>query len=119
MIVVMIIGILAAIAYPSYMQYLVRTNRAAAQQFMLEVTSRQTQHLLDARQYAGDLSTLGLTSVPAEVSDNYTISIINLDNAASPPFYQVQAAPRAGSVQAGEATLKLSSTGVKEPASEW
>ena len=37
MVTVAIVGILAAIAYPSYQNYLIRTSRAAAQSFMMDV----------------------------------------------------------------------------------
>jgi type IV pilus assembly protein PilE len=77
MITVAVIGILGAIAYPSYTQYIVRANRSAAQSFMLSVASKQEQYLLDARNYAGGtsaLSDLSLT-VPPEVSRNYTLTV--------------------------------------------
>ena len=71
MIVVAIIGILAAIALPSYNQYVVRSNRAAAQSFALEVANRQQRYLLDARSYAADMAALNMDkAVPAEVSKN-------------------------------------------------
>ena len=44
LIVITIIGILASIAYPSYQQYIVKANRAAAQQFLLEAASVQHQY---------------------------------------------------------------------------
>ncbi|EPF93073.1 pilus assembly protein PilE [Acinetobacter gyllenbergii] len=40
MIVVVIIGILAAIAYPGYNDYILKTNRTAAQSEMLDVASK-------------------------------------------------------------------------------
>ena len=46
MIVVVIIGILAAIALPNYRQYVIRSNRTAAQAQMLEIANRQQQFLL-------------------------------------------------------------------------
>ncbi len=46
LIVIAIIGILASIGYPSYQQYIVKANRAAAQQFLLEAASVQQQYLL-------------------------------------------------------------------------
>ncbi len=49
MIVVVIIGILAAIALPNYRQYVIRSNRTAAQAQMLEIANRQQQFLLANR----------------------------------------------------------------------
>jgi len=112
MITVAVMGVLAAIAYPSYMRYVARGNRSAAQSFMLEVTSRQERYLLDARQYAPDLPTLGAT-VPSTVSPNYTVTITNVT--AAPPGYVVQAAPIGGQANndANCGTLTIDGTGAK------
>ena len=77
MITVAVIGILAAVAYPSYTQYIVRANRSAAQSFMFSVANKQEQYMLDARIYAGGstaLADLNVT-VPAEVSSKYTVTV--------------------------------------------
>jgi len=92
MITVAIVAILAAVAYPSYMQYIVRSNRAAAVSFVMGVTSKQEQYNLDARQYANTLALLGFATVPAEVSNNYSVSI-TASNTATPPTYTVTADP--------------------------
>lgn len=91
MITVAIIGILAAIAYPSYTQYVVKSNRSAAEGYMLTVAGKQEQYMLDARSYAASTGTLGITT-PSEVSANYTVTV-TADNAATPPSYTVRAAP--------------------------
>ena len=52
MIVVAVIAIIAAVAYPSYTQYVIRSNRAAAQAQMLEIANRQQQFLMANRTYA-------------------------------------------------------------------
>src|SRR5260370_6927767 len=112
MITVAIIAVLAAIGYPSYTRYIARANRSAAESFMLEVTSRQERYLLDARQYAPDLATLGMT-VPDTVSPNYGVTITNVT--AAPPGYVVQAAP-VGNQATNDAncgTLTIDSTGPK------
>jgi type IV pilus assembly protein PilE len=112
MITVAIVAILSAIAYPSYVRYGVRANRSAAESFMLEVSSRQERYLVDARQYAPDLATLGI-AVPPTVSPNYNLSIINVTTA--PPGYTVQAAPvgaqLSNDVDCG--TLSISGSGAK------
>src|SRR5687767_3994195 len=51
LIVVTIIGILAAIALPSYQNSLVKGSRGAAKAFLLEVSQKEQQYLLDARSY--------------------------------------------------------------------
>jgi len=112
MIVVAIVAILAAIAYPSYQQHIVRNNRAAAQQYLLEVSSLQHQFILDTRTYSATLAALGSTPI-ARVSDNYTVTIGAVDNSASPPTFTLQAAPVAGTPQAGSDTLTVNHLGQK------
>jgi type IV pilus assembly protein PilE len=110
MIVVVIIGIISMIAIPQYSQYVVRGNRAAAQAFMMDISSRQKQYLLDARSYAPDLATLSMTA-PTNVTNNYTL-VINAD-AGPPPSYTITATPVTGSKQAGDGALTLDDTGAK------
>ena len=90
MITVAIIAILAAVAYPSYTRHIVRSNRAAAQSYMLEVSGLQQRYLLDARAYAASLTDLN-TTVPANVAGNYTIA--TAQTAGPPPGFTVTATP--------------------------
>lgn len=92
MITVAIIGILAAIAYPSYIQYIVRANRSAAESFILGVANQQEQYNLDFRQYASAMAALGFTSIPTGISTNYNVTVA-VNNAAAPPTYTVTATP--------------------------
>ena len=110
MIVVVLIGVISAIAIPQYSQYVIRGNRAAAQSFMLDVSNREKQYLLDARTYAADLATLTMTP-PVDVSRNYTITIAAL--AGPPPSYTITATPVVGSKQEGDGNLTLDDLGNK------
>lgn len=110
MIVVVLIGIISAIAIPQYSQYVIRGNRAAAQSFMLDVSNREKQYMLDARSYTNSLATLGMTP-PADVSNNYTITISA--PAGTPPTYTITATPVVGSKQANDGNLTLDDTGAK------
>lgn len=112
MIVIVIVAILAAVAYPSYQQHIVRTKRAAAQQYLLEVSSLQHQFILDNRSYATTLSALGTSPVTA-VGDNYTVTITGVNNTASPPTFTLQAAPKSGTTQQGSDTLTVNHLGQK------
>ena len=58
MIVVAIIGILAAIAIPAYQRYVIEARRADAQSYMMELALRQERHRASNSSYA-DGATLG------------------------------------------------------------
>jgi len=77
MIVVAIIGILAAIAYPSYDEYVKRGNRAEGQAFLNEVAARQERYFSQNNAYVtsvDDISKLGLSKSSSETG-KYTLSI--------------------------------------------
>lgn len=117
MIVVVIVGIIAAVAVPSYTSYIVKGKRAAAQAFMMDVASKEKQYLLDARAYTNNLSALGFASVPREVSDHYTVTVTV--PGTLPPTFTVQAVPVVGGSQSGDGTLSLASDGTKSPTNKW
>lgn len=116
MITVAVIGILAAVAYPSYQSYLIKGRRASAQSHLMDIAQRQQQYLLDARSYAPDLTTLNLTT-PTDVSTYYTITITK--PAATPPTFTATATPKEGTPQATDVTLSIDNTGQKTPAGKW
>lgn len=77
MITIAIVGILASIAYPSYTDYVVRSNRTEAQRELLRIASLQEQYYVDARQYTSDLKSLGFNNTTFTTeSGNYVISAV-------------------------------------------
>ena len=115
MIVVVIIGILAAIAYPSFTQYVIRGNRAAAQSEMMDIANRQQQFFLANRSYAATVGALSY-ALPAVVSARYTADIAP-DNAATPPNFTITFT--ATGSQASDGVLTLDNQGRKMPAAKW
>jgi type IV pilus assembly protein PilE len=114
MIALVIVGVLAVIAYPSYQDHLRKGRRSAAQSFMIEVAAREQQYLIDARSYAegaGALAKLNLL-VPAEVSRFYAVTI-EPAAPAPPPSYTIVATPTPGSAQDPDGVLTLDHTGAK------
>lgn len=59
LIVVAVVGILGAIALPSYFQYVLRSNRTVAKTFLTELISRQESFRADRKTYATNLTALG------------------------------------------------------------
>jgi len=60
MIVVLIVGLLAAVGYPAYREYGIRAARSEGRSALLAAASRQEQYFLDNKTYAADLSDLSL-----------------------------------------------------------
>lgn len=94
MIVVAIVAILSAVAYPSYTKYVVRGKRTAAASFIVSLANKQEQAMINSRAYQSTVAALN-ANAGTEVTDNYTISIA-ADNAAAPPTYTITAAPTGG-----------------------
>lgn len=116
MITIAIIAILASVTYPSYQQYVIRSNRSEMQQFLLDIANREEEYLLNNRLYTTNLSDLSL-SLPARLQSLYSAPTITKTD--SPPRYSISAAPKIGSIQASDPALGLTSQGVKTPADKW
>ena len=117
MITVVIIGILAAVAYPSYLEYVRKGNRSAAQTFMMTIASRQEQYLLTNRTYTATISNLGGLVQPPETAGKYTFAVVVPASTLPAPSYEINAT--AINTQAVDGNLTLLSNGTKTPAEKW
>lgn len=118
MIVVAIIGILAAIAFPAYQQYVIRTNRADVQAELLQIAQRIESYKLVRGSYAGVLlstpSIYGAEVFPKTGQALYTISLVttNSDAGLAADFI-LSATPSDSSVQKGNGIVRLNALGHK------
>lgn len=114
---VAIIGILAAIALPSYSEYVKKANRKAAQAQMMDISGRQQQFLFANRAYA-DKTTLESSGygLPIEVSDKYSYAV-TANNSATPPTFTITFTPLGS--QASDGVLSLNNDGTKNPIGKW
>ncbi len=116
MIVVAIVGILAAIAYPSYQEHIRRANRADAQASLMELAQFMERNYTRLGRYttdaAGTAPALPFTTAPKDgVRLVYDLSL----SAVTATDYTLQATPRAGGPMAGDrcGNLTLNSAGLK------
>jgi len=68
---VAIVGILAAVAYPSYTDFVLRSNRTEAQSELLRIANLQEQYFIDNRAYTADMTELGLSADPFITENGY------------------------------------------------
>jgi type IV pilus assembly protein PilE len=74
MITVAIVGILAAIAYPSYTQYVIRSNRAEGKAMLMDAAARQERYFSNNNTYADTVAKLGYTKSTSD-HELYTLAI--------------------------------------------
>lgn len=117
MIVMVVVAILAAVAYPSYRESVRKGNRRAAQAEMMEIVNREHQFFIANRAYA-DEATLPY-DLPPEVDQHYTYVIDPTVPAGPPPGFTVTFTPVVGSGQVSDGVLTVNSLGVKTPAEKW
>ena len=114
-IVVAVVGILVAIAWPSYQSSVIRSHRAEAQNFMMDLAQREQAYLLDRRSYA-TLAQLGVP-VPTRIAQYYAIIVTVV--AGPPPTFTIQGVPLGGTIQASDPILTLNQAGQKTPVDKW
>ena len=115
MIAVAIIGLIAAIAYPSYKEHVRKGYRANAQAYLLDLAQREQQALAETRSYKNTVDLLGLPT-PASVSSKYPITF---NTTTTPPYFKITATPTATGAMAGDVVLTIDSTGAKTPSDKW
>lgn len=116
MIAVAIVGILGAVAYPSYQNAMVKNRRAAAQSLLSDVAQRQQQFLMDARAFTNSATTLKV-NVPQEFSKYYDLQMTV--STSTPPAFTATATPKSGGPQVSDGPLSILSDGTKLPAGKW
>lgn len=110
MIVVIIVGVLAAIAIPQYQAYVMRSNRTEGQSLLTEAAARQERFFTQNNTYANTVAQLGYASANSQ-NNLYTLSI----PVVTAVTYELRAVPinhQANDVDCG--TLELTHTGEKK-----
>jgi len=113
MIVTAIIGILAAVAIPSYSQYVIRTNRVDAQDKLTQVVYQLERFNTRNRTYTTNLTQLGYVAFPVgtqgTISDQglYAITAAVCPGATLATCVNVTATALPGGVQAGDVAAPL------------
>lgn len=110
-----IIGILVAIAVPSYQSQLRKGRRADAQAHLVNLANKQQQYILDARTYALGGTALTDLGAPAPTSvTQYYLLAVTPAAPSTPPTFTLFATPIAGSVQEPDGILTIDSAGAKQ-----
>ena len=116
MVALVIVGILVAVAYPSYQRYLVRNTRVAAQIQVSQLSSMQENIFLNSNAYSGNMTTpydgtanggLGVTSGGTD-DGKYTLTVVSAGQS-----YTITATPVAGTSQASDGAFSIASTGAR------
>ena len=113
MIVVAVVAILAAVALPSYREYIRKSARAEAQAYLMALASRQQQFLLDTRAFA-TTSVNSVVAQPANVAAAYVVTMVTLPG--PPPTFTLTATPTPAQASEKCGTLTLDQTGTKTAA---
>jgi len=117
MIVVVILGILAAIAYPSYQEQVRQTRRANAQADLMELASYMERYYTENFTYAGAENTLPINQSPKTGTAYY---IIAANPAPTATAYTIVATAQGSQANDANCTpLTITQTGATGPVGCW
>lgn len=115
MIVVAIIGVLAAIAYPSYQRYVIKTKRVDMMTEMQNIASEIESRKLAQGRYSNALVTGLGGDYPNQGTALYTVTIGNVTGVSGTELtskWQITASPKSGQM-VNDGTLTLNYQGIK------
>lgn len=113
MIAVVILTIIAAIAYPSYKQQITKSRRADAHRALLNFASLEERYRTDNGTYTADLTQLGAAS-PARSTDEYYEITVSAGAGGISDSYVLTATPRGAQAGDTECTsITYSSAGIR------
>jgi type IV pilus assembly protein PilE len=100
MIVVVVIGIMAAVAYPSYREFVARANRNEAKAALLRIATNQERFYLQNNTYTCDMTRLGFPVAGVFVTESrkYTVDVTSCtaNNFTAQAVYNLPGDPESG-----------------------
>jgi len=115
MIVVVIVSILTAVAYPNYREYVTRAKRTEAKAALLQIATNQERFYLQNNTYTTNMTNLGFPVAGAFLSDSDSY-IINV-GAADANDFTATATFQLGGDEAGKClTFQIDGRGAKTSA---
>lgn len=117
MITLVIIGILAGIAYPTYVQYIAKASRSEALAALMRIVNLQEQYYLDNKTYTSDLKKLGLNdSSNITPHQDYSLTLN-----ATVSSYKITATAQKAQKNRDRycLTISITDTGLKLPLECW
>ena len=69
MVVVVVVGILASIAYPNYQEFTARAKRNEARAALLRIATNQERFYINNNTFTDDLTSLGFANTPTAVTE--------------------------------------------------
>ena len=115
LIAVAIVGILASVAYPSYLDSVTKARRSDGQAKLLEVAQRLERFYTENNTYTTDLTDLSYAAAGAVDSDEgfYSVAVAAAAGGIAGGYILTATAQNAQASDAKCGNLSLSSTGVK------
>ncbi len=119
MIVVAFIGLLSAVAYPSYQSYVQRSNRGAAKAMLEQAAQYMERQFTITNSYpsASTLASAGFDAVPQGATASEKKYTVSLGSGSSTTTFTLEATPSSATVDPTCGMLTLNNLGVRTSAS--
>lgn len=111
MIVLVIVGILISVGYPSYQEYLRRAKRADARAALMDGAAKMERGYSNLNRYPPDLATANIATTSESGDHTITVSVTDVGGRADQAY--TLTATASGYVDAKCATLTLTNAGTR------